>query len=86
MLHALEEFDPDLLLVSAGFDAHRDDPVSGTLVTSEGFRALARALVRFADTVWEGPVVSLLEGGYDLAALAASARAHVEELAGNERG
>lgn len=81
VLPALEEFDPELVILSAGFDAHRDDPLSGTLVTTEGFRTLTRALVRFADTVCGGRIVSLLEGGYDLEALAASARAHVEELA-----
>jgi acetoin utilization deacetylase AcuC-like enzyme len=80
VLPALEAFAPDVLLVSAGFDAHADDPLAGCRVTTDGFArmtALARGL---ADARCEGRLVSLLEGGYDLAALAASVEAHVAGL------
>jgi acetoin utilization deacetylase AcuC-like enzyme len=80
VLPALEGFAPEFLLISAGFDAHADDMLSGTRLTSEGFRQLTRSLLAFAREHCGGRVVSLLEGGYHLDALAASAHAHVEEL------
>ena len=80
VLPALESFDPQFVLISAGFDAHRDDPLSGTLVSTEGFGRMTRLLVDFARARCGGKLVSLLEGGYDLTALAASVEAHVAEL------
>ena len=76
VLPALEAFDPELLLVSAGFDAHRDDPLAGCNLTSEGYAALTRATAGLA----RGRVVSVLEGGYHLGALADSVEAHVGVL------
>ncbi|MES1172114.1 MAG: histone deacetylase [Bacteroidota bacterium] len=76
-LPALDAFAPDLLIVSAGFDAHARDPLGQMRVTEDGFAAMCS---RVADAVPK--LVLLLEGGYDLAALAASARACVEVLAG----
>jgi acetoin utilization deacetylase AcuC-like enzyme len=61
---AVERFEPDLLLISAGFDAHVDDPLAGMRVTGEGFRALARRASTLAPRV-----AAVLEGGYNLAAL-----------------
>jgi acetoin utilization deacetylase AcuC-like enzyme len=81
VLRELEQFEPEFLLVSAGFDAHRDDPLSGTVVTTDGYRALSTLLADFARGACQGRVVSVLEGGYDLNALAESARVHVEVLA-----
>ena len=80
LLRELEQFRPQFLLISAGFDAHREDPLSGTRVTTEGFREMSRSLVDFARSHCGGRVVSVLEGGYHLSALAASARVHVEQL------
>lgn len=80
LLPALEDFAPDFVLISAGFDAHRDDPLSGTRVTGAGFGRMTRLLVDFAETRCQGRVISLLEGGYDLSALAESVEAHVAEL------
>ena len=83
---ALEELGarirPAAVVVSAGFSGHRDDPVSGFQMTEDGFRRLTRAITQAADTWSEGRILSILEGGYDLEALAASAAAHVEALAG----
>lgn len=76
----LHDFRPDLLILSAGFDAHREDPLAQLAWETEDFRWLTRELCRIAADQCGGRVVSLLEGGYDLAALAAAARAHVYEL------
>ena len=77
---ALQAWGPELLLISAGFDAHRDDPLAGLLWEAEDYAWLTDRLCDFAG----GRVVSTLEGGYDLAALAASVAAHVGVL--EERG
>ncbi len=74
---------PAAVLVSAGFDAHRRDPLGGMAVTEDGFRRIARAIVQAADTWGGGRVIACLEGGYDLTALASSARVFVTELAQN---
>lgn len=77
---ALAEWEPELLLISAGFDAHADDPLAGLEWRAEDYRWLTDRLCDFAG----GRVVSSLEGGYDLDALAASVAAHVGVL--EERG
>ncbi len=77
---ALEEWKPELMLISAGFDAHADDPLAGLEWQAEDYAWLTRHLCEFAG----GRVVSTLEGGYDLDALAASVAAHVGVL--EERG
>jgi acetoin utilization deacetylase AcuC-like enzyme len=76
----LTAWEPELLLISAGFDAHADDPLAGLEWQAEDYRWLTEKLCDFAG----GRVVSSLEGGYDLAALAASVAAHVDVL--RERG
>ena len=79
---AAERFDPDLVLVSAGFDAHRQDPLGGMELTEEGFADLCSAVKGIAQRHADGRLVLVLEGGYDLDGLARSARACVEVLAG----
>jgi acetoin utilization deacetylase AcuC-like enzyme len=80
LLPAAERFRPEFVLVSAGFDAHARDPLADLRVTTESF-ARATALVRgIAEQHAGGRLVSVLEGGYDLEALAASVAAHVEVL------
>ncbi len=76
----LRAFKPELIIISAGFDAHQDDPLAELQWTTEDFRWLTRQLCDLAADLCGGRVVSTLEGGYDLSALAQSARAHVEEL------
>lgn len=76
----LRAFKPELIIISAGFDAHQDDPLAELQWTTEDFRWLTRQLCDLAADLCDGRVVSTLEGGYDLSALAQSARAHVEEL------
>ncbi|HVZ94284.1 MAG TPA: histone deacetylase [Phycisphaerales bacterium] len=74
-----DRFRPELLLVSAGFDAHRDDPLAEMNVTETGFARIARALRAIARKHCGGKLIACLEGGYNLTALAASVRAVVAE-------
>jgi acetoin utilization deacetylase AcuC-like enzyme len=75
-----ERFDPDLLLVSAGFDAHANDPLADMELTADGFAALLAVVRGVADRHAAGRLALVLEGGYDLAALADSVAACVREL------
>jgi acetoin utilization deacetylase AcuC-like enzyme len=80
ILDRARAFAPDLILVSAGFDAHADDPLAGLTWTEDDFAWLTGAICALADEVCGGRVVSALEGGYDLPALGRSAAAHVATL------
>ncbi|WP_019895557.1 histone deacetylase family protein [Hydrogenovibrio halophilus] len=79
-LPALAAFQPQLLIVSAGFDAHLADPLGGLALREDDFSWLTGQLVALADKTAEGRVVSMLEGGYDLKALRQSALAHLQAL------
>jgi acetoin utilization deacetylase AcuC-like enzyme len=81
VLPALRRFAPDVLVVSAGFDAWRGDPLGGMRVSLDGFAAWGRALAALAGEVARGRVLAVLEGGYDLAALPDLVAAHLEGLA-----
>jgi acetoin utilization deacetylase AcuC-like enzyme len=72
---------PVAIILSAGFDAHRDDPLGGMKATEAGFGQLTAVAVEAANRWSEGRVLSFLEGGFELEALAKSARIHAEELA-----
>ncbi|MCA0870569.1 histone deacetylase family protein [Seohaeicola saemankumensis] len=76
----LRSFRPELIIISAGFDAHMDDPLAQLNWETDDFAWITAELCAVAAEVCQGRVVSTLEGGYDLNALAASARAHVQEL------
>ena len=80
LLPALEEFRPDAILVSAGYDAHAADPLAGLTVTEAGYEAVAAALGAAATRVGVRGVALTLEGGYDLPALRASIAASVRGL------
>jgi acetoin utilization deacetylase AcuC-like enzyme len=73
---AMERFQPDAVILSAGFDAHRDDPLAGMKLSAAGYAALTRIVLDAAPC----GVVSLLEGGYDLNALASSVETHLGTL------
>ncbi len=77
---ALQAFKPELLLVSAGFDAHEDDPLAGLEVTTDGYRELARMITGWSIAHTGGRSVWALEGGYNLRALGESAVACLEVL------
>lgn len=80
ILPLIQSFAPDLLLVSAGYDAHHADPLGGMLLTASGFAALTRLVL----ACYGGPVAAILEGGYDLAALSRSVAATLGVLAGRQ--
>ena len=81
LMPRLDAFAPDLILISAGFDAHRRDPLAHQSLEAEDFAWATRAVLEVARTRCRGRVVSSLEGGYDLEALGQSALAHVQALA-----
>lgn len=78
----LFSFEPELILISAGFDAHERDPLGQLQLTEADYAWFTREVRAFADECCDGRLVSVLEGGYDLDGLAASAQAHVRNLAG----
>jgi acetoin utilization deacetylase AcuC-like enzyme len=80
ILPRLKNFAPDLVVISAGFDAHRRDPLANLTLVEDDFDWATRKLMDIANARAEGRVVSLLEGGYDLDGLANSAAAHVGAL------
>lgn len=80
VLPAIERFQPEFLLISAGFDAHRADPLAALELETEDFAWVTEQLCALAGSLCAGRVVSTLEGGYDLNALAESAAAHVQAL------
>jgi len=79
-LPALHRHQPDLILVSAGFDGHRDDPLGGLLLEDDDYRWITQLLRDSAERYCGGRLVSSLEGGYQLEALARSALAHLQVL------
>lgn len=80
ILPALERFAPDLLLISAGFDAHREDPLGQLMLSEDDYLWVTHRLADIAEKYCDGRMVSVLEGGYNLQALATSVAAHVEGL------
>ncbi len=84
VLPALEDFAPEMILISAGFDAHEADPLAQMRLTEDDFAWVTDRICDVADTCTNGRVVSTLEGGYDLPSLAASVAVHVAKLM--ERG
>ena len=79
---AVAAFDPDFVIVSAGFDSRRDDLLGCFDLTDDAFRRMTRMAMDYADSCCEGRLVSLLEGGYNLDGTALAAAAHVETLLG----
>jgi len=82
LLPELDAFRPQLVLISAGFDAHRADPLASLLLETEDFAWITRELLAIAQHHAQGRIVSALEGGYDLMALRECVVAHVRELLG----
>jgi acetoin utilization deacetylase AcuC-like enzyme len=80
ILPRLRDFRPDLIVISAGFDAHMRDPLANLNLLEADFEWATRRLLEIADKSADGRVVSVLEGGYDLTGLAGSAAAHVAAL------
>lgn len=80
ILPALLAFDPQLIIISAGFDAHASDPLAGLNLQDDDYRWVTEELMQIADQCCEGRIVSVLEGGYSLDALASSSAVHVKAL------
>jgi len=82
-LPALEHFEPQMILISAGFDAHREDLLGGMALIEDDYAFLTRELMKVGARYSENRIVSMLEGGYNLSALGRSAVAHVRTLTGH---
>lgn len=80
ILPALKNFRPDIILISAGFDAHKDDPLASLALVESDFMWVTEQLALIADAQCDGRIVSMLEGGYNLDALARSVGVHVRTL------
>jgi acetoin utilization deacetylase AcuC-like enzyme len=80
ILPALNTFRPELIIVSAGFDAHERDPLGSLNMTADDFGWVTRELMKSAERHCDGRLVAVLEGGYDLQGLSDSVSAHVGEL------
>ena len=81
IVRILDDYKPNAILLSSGFDAHRRDPLGGMRVSEQAYGEITRRVVEAADRHCEGRVLSLLEGGYDMEGLAASVAEHVAALA-----
>ena len=80
LVPAADAFKPDFVIISAGFDAHRDDPLAGMGLTEEGYADLTNIVAGIAKRHAQGRILSSLEGGYHLTALAASVDRHIQAL------
>lgn len=80
---ALQKFRPELIIISAGFDAHIRDPLGGLNLQDEDFKKLTERVMELANVHCEGRIISVLEGGYDLEALPSSVALHVKTLGNN---
>lgn len=80
IIPAVKEHSPSLIFLSTGFDAHRSDPIGGMDLTTEAYRDLTDIITQTAAGVCGGRIISVLEGGYNLDALAAATQAHLEAL------
>jgi acetoin utilization deacetylase AcuC-like enzyme len=84
ILPMLDMFRPELILISAGFDAHREDPLGNINLSEESFKKMTLMTMESADKHCHGKIVSVLEGGYNLSSLSKSVEVHLKALAGME--
>ncbi len=80
LVPAMKTFQPDLVMISAGFDAHQLDPIGGFNLTDDDYVELTNFVKTIANQYAKGRIISILEGGYDLTAIASATYAHVQEL------
>ena len=80
VLKKIKEFKPEFILLSAGFDAHKDDPLAQLQLESKDFYSITKRTLELSKQYCDGKVVSILEGGYDLLALKESTEMHVKAL------
>jgi acetoin utilization deacetylase AcuC-like enzyme len=80
ILKNVDKFKPEIILISAGFDAHKRDPLASINLESEDYYSLTKSIVEIANRHCNGRVISFLEGGYDLLALSECIKAHLKGL------
>jgi len=80
LLPAIRGFDPEFIIISAGFDAHHSDPLAGLNLQDDDYRWITEELMKIADESCDGRIVSILEGGYSMEGLAGATREHVKAL------
>nr|MCS5546491.1 histone deacetylase [SAR324 cluster bacterium] len=80
ILENIDKYKPEVFLVSAGFDAHKRDPLANINLESEDYYTLTKSIVEIANLHCDGRVISFLEGGYDLSALSEGTKAHLKGL------
>lgn len=80
LLEKLQKFKPEILIISAGFDAFNADPLADFHVTTAGFSKLTKLVRSYADALCEGRILSVLEGGYDVENIADCVKAHVKAM------
>jgi acetoin utilization deacetylase AcuC-like enzyme len=80
ILPKVDEFAPEFVIISAGFDAHVDDPLANICLSTEFYAWMSTRVMEIADKQCEGRLISMLEGGYDPDALADSVHAHLKNL------
>ena len=80
ILKNVDKFKPEIILISAGFDAHKRDPLASINLESEDYYSLTKSIVEIANRYCNGRVISFLEGGYDLLALSECIKAHLKGL------
>ena len=80
ILNSIDKFKPEVILISAGFDAHKRDPLANINLESKDFFTITEQIIQIANIHSNGRVISLLEGGYDLLALSESIKEHLLAL------
>lgn len=84
LIPVIQKFNPDLIIISAGFDAHENDPLAQINLSTDCYGKMTQKLMEIANDVCNGRILSMLEGGYDYSALADSVQLHVETLASSQ--
>jgi len=80
LISEIQRYNPDLIIISAGFDAHKNDPLAQIQLTTECFGKMTELLMQVAQDVCSGRILSMLEGGYDYNALSDSVQLHMQTL------
>lgn len=80
VIQKLDAFEPDLIMISAGFDAHQEDQLASLQFTADDYQWMTQDMVRVANEHCNGKIISVLEGGYNLEALKECSTVHIKEL------
>ena len=80
LVPTIQKYNPDLIIISAGFDAHKNDPLAQVELSTECYGEMTQKLLEVAKDVCQGRIISMLEGGYDYSSLGDSVQLHIETL------